>query len=528
MKTVAIYVRVSTDEQANSGYSIGEQKERLLAYCKAKDWIVQDLYIDAGYSGSNLERPAIQKLQEDIGKFNIVLVYKLDRLSRSQYDILALIEKKFLPNGVDFVSMSESFDTSTPFGRAMIGILGVFAQLEREQIKERVTMGRNARARAGKYHGGGKPPIGYDYDGEKLIINQYEAEQIRLIFQMAADYKSNEQMLKALNAAGYTTRYGKWSSSSRMSLTLRNNVYIGVLKFGDIVYENAHEPIISHELFEKANKIREVKLDKYGKNIFNRTTLLSGLIWCAKCGARYSTTNSKIQANGKRNRFHSCYSRSFPKSHMAKKKGCTARIWRVEDLENLIESEIKKITMDKTFFSQTDFSQTDKAKIHDSSAGVKKGIEDLDKQLAKLMDLYALDKMPLEMISQKVNEIHTKKTALLSQAENIHYETPAEHSFSEFKSLLDSIENIWKHASNNEKRMLLSSLINKILIDDGEIIIEWTFDGKTSVDTPVKENKAICPACGENNTKKDGKLSDGRQRYCCKNKDCTRVNFTLD
>ena len=154
MKRAALYIRVSTLEQAQEGYSIGAQKERLLAFCKAHDWLVADFYIDGGYSGSNLDRPGIQKLIAETGSFDLVLVMKLDRLSRSQRDTLYLIEDVFLPAGVDFISMAESFDTSTPFGRAMIGILSVFAQLEREQIKERTFMGRVERAKEGLFHGG--------------------------------------------------------------------------------------------------------------------------------------------------------------------------------------------------------------------------------------------------------------------------------------------------------------------------------------------------------------------------------------
>ena len=135
MRRAALYIRVSTQEQAQEGYSVGEQKERLIAYCKAQDWIIADIYVDGGYTGSNLKRPGIQQLITDTDKFDLVLVYKLDRLSRSQRDTLYLIEEVFLPNNVDFISMQESFDTSSPFGKAMIGLLAVFAQLEREQIK---------------------------------------------------------------------------------------------------------------------------------------------------------------------------------------------------------------------------------------------------------------------------------------------------------------------------------------------------------------------------------------------------------
>ena len=181
MKRIAIYIRVSTLEQAQEGYSIEEQKDRLIAYCRAHDWAIADIYVDGGYSGSNLKRPGIQKLMSETTNFDVVLVYKLDRLSRSQRDTLYLIEEVFLPNQVDFVSMQESFDTSSPFGKAMIGLLAVFAQLEREQIKKRTFMGRVARAKKGLHQGGGKIPIGYTYNGSTLIVDPYEGRYARYL-----------------------------------------------------------------------------------------------------------------------------------------------------------------------------------------------------------------------------------------------------------------------------------------------------------------------------------------------------------
>ena len=186
-KIRALYVRVSTEAQAEEGYSVGAQSERLQSYCKAMGWNSQELYVDGGFSGSNLERPQMQRLIGDVasGRVAAVLVYKLDRLSRSQKDTLYLIEDVFMPHGVDFISLNESIDTSTPYGRAMIGILSAFAQLEREQIKERTAMGRIARAKEGKRMGS-RPPIGYDYDRDAgiLVVNDYEATQIRLIFDL--------------------------------------------------------------------------------------------------------------------------------------------------------------------------------------------------------------------------------------------------------------------------------------------------------------------------------------------------------
>lgn len=123
MKTAAIYIRVSTDSQAEEGYSIDAQKEQLSAYCVSKGIRDYEFYIDGGWSGSNIDRPEMQRLIEDVNRDRIshVIVYKLDRLSRSQKDTLYLIEDVFNPHGVDFVSLNESMDTSTPMGRLMWG-----------------------------------------------------------------------------------------------------------------------------------------------------------------------------------------------------------------------------------------------------------------------------------------------------------------------------------------------------------------------------------------------------------------------
>mgnify|MGYP000115545440 CR=1 FL=1 len=140
MKHTALYLRVSTEAQADEGYSLAAQAEKLEAYCRMKGIDRFTQYVDGGFSGSNLSRPAVTQLIR-CGEVERVVVYKLDRLSRSQKDTLYLIEDVFAPHGVDFVSINENIDTGTPYGRAMIGILSAFAQLERENIFLRTRMG---------------------------------------------------------------------------------------------------------------------------------------------------------------------------------------------------------------------------------------------------------------------------------------------------------------------------------------------------------------------------------------------------
>ena len=200
-------------------------------------WEVYKVYTDPGYSGADTNRPGLQAMLKDIrkGKIHKVVVYKLDRLSRSQKDTLELIEDEFLKNGVDFVSMSENFDTSTPFGRAIVGILAVFAQLEREQIKERMAMGKEARAKLGKWNGGQNSPLGYDYVNGELIINAFEALQVKEMFELASKNVSSYRITELFNEKGYNTRYGKWESAT-IRRSLRSKVYLGYTKYLSLIH----------------------------------------------------------------------------------------------------------------------------------------------------------------------------------------------------------------------------------------------------------------------------------------------------
>ena len=198
---VALYVRVSTLEQAEEGYSISEQKDKLKKYCEIKDWKITRIYSDPGFSGSNLNRPSMQQLIKDAGTglYDAVLVYKLDRLSRSQKDTLHLIEDIFQKNNIHFISLSENFDTSTAFGKAMIGILSVFAQLEREQIKERMMMGKAGRAKAGKIMAWSNIPFGYVKDNDTYKIDPLRANIVKKIYSMYLAGDSITRIFNRLN-----------------------------------------------------------------------------------------------------------------------------------------------------------------------------------------------------------------------------------------------------------------------------------------------------------------------------------------
>ncbi len=465
MKKAAIYIRVSTLEQAQEGYSIGEQKERLIAYCKAQDWIISDIYIDGGYSGSNLKRPAIQKLMSETNKFNVVLVHKLDRLSRSQRDTLYLIEEIFLPNKIDFVSMQESFDTSSPFGKAMIGLLAVFAQLEREQIKERTQMGRLARAKQGLYHGGGRIPIGYDYKNGKLQINPYEAEQIRKIFDWYISGDSFNNILIKLQKAKYTTKYGEYSGWSSIRYILNNETYTGRMSFGAYSMENAHEAIVTKEEYHTVLDIMARKKEQY-KCSFKSRYLLTGMLFCGRCGARFYVKASSSY------RYYACYTRTKHSVKMTKSGQCDNDIWKKDELEALIESKVSELLRAPEMLKSLTGKLDDTTKPQANVTALEKRIKEIDKQIEKLMLLYQKDNIPADILSNNISKLYNEK---LSLQDSITKETPprSTNSFDLETELLKNAARIWDFADTEQKRRILQSLITRITLDGKNVDIEW-------------------------------------------------------
>lgn len=467
MRRAALYIRVSTLEQAQEGYSVGEQRERLIAYCKAQDWLIADIYVDGGYTGSNLNRPGIQKLMSETEKFDVVLVYKLDRLSRSQRDTLYLIEEIFRPNKVDFVSMQESFDTSSPFGKAMIGLLAVFAQLEREQIKERTWMGRVARAKTGLHHGGGNIPIGYDYEDGKLIVNPYEAEQVRKIYGWYLSGASLKAITDKLQDAGYTNKYSSYNSWSSVRNILENETYIGRLHFGDVVVDHAHEAIITEEQFDAAQILRGKRREQFGSHAFQSKHVLTGLLFCGHCGGRYYLRNT-----GKYS-YYACYSRTKQMKNMIKDPNCQNKIWRAQDLEPIIEEKILALLRNPQIAEELAAGKPKAAAPVSKNTDIERRIREIDRQIGKLMELYQQDDIPPELLGEKINRLYGEKTALENSIAPVE-ETNA-MPLDLVAELITNAAEIWDFADENQKRRILQSLISRIVLTDDQVDIEWAF-----------------------------------------------------
>ena len=478
---VGLYLRVSTQEQAKDGYSIGEQEERLKNYCKAMLWDIHKIYVDPGYSGGDTNRPGLQDIIKDVkaGELDKVVVYKLDRLSRSQLDTLFLIEKVFLANDTDFVSMSENFDTSTAFGRAMIGILAVFAQLEREQIKERMGMGKEARAKEGKWHGGSTQPIGYDYDPvtDSLNINEYETMQILELadlFLKGTPLRTIERMFKE---KGYTHKHGTWAPSCIRRL-LRNRLYIGEIKHGDNWYKGLHSPIFTVETFDKIQKLLDARLEQYkltGLKPGIQTTFLGGLLRCKHCGGKYSKQlNSRYKEGKPKVYWYMCYSRCKKVKKMIKDPNCKNKNWKMTELDNLVFNEIRQLLIDENYIHNIKKANKQRTDNPNKITIIESEIEKIDEQISRFMDLYGIGKFTIDQVSSKVDPLNATRRNLMKELESLNAESGR---LSEEKTLeiLESFEETFESGDFDEIRAVIESLIYYIEVDNDDIYIHWKF-----------------------------------------------------
>lgn len=250
MKKACVYTRVSTAEQANEGYSIEEQERMCKAAIESKGWIYVKTFSDPGISGRTMDRPGLQEMMTAIRNKEVgaVVIYKLDRLSRKQRDTMMIIEDIIMKNDIALVSLNETLDTSTPWGRAMIGILSSFNQMESENIQVRTQMGRKAKAAKGGY-AGGKPPIGYKVVDGELVVEPKEAEIVRLVFKLRKEGGTLIGIANELNERGYRTKAGNLFPHSSIKTILDNEqTYRGTYRYGNGTnVENQHEAILTDE-----------------------------------------------------------------------------------------------------------------------------------------------------------------------------------------------------------------------------------------------------------------------------------------
>ena len=359
----AIYTRKSTQEGLDKDFTTldaqRESAENYIASQKSQGWItLPEKYDDGGFTGANIERPAVQRLLKDIAdsKIDCVIVYKVDRLSRSLLDFTRLLET-FEHNNVTFVSVTQHFNTNSSMGRLTLNILLSFAQFEREMISERTSDKIAAARRKGKYTGG-CPALGFDVNKEKhiLVINPKEVPLVHHIFDLYIKEQSLLKVAEIVNSQGYRTKLhkrksgktagGKLFKNTSIQWIIKNVHYIGKVSHKNEIYDGQHEAIISEKIFAKAQAIlKENTRLRSSPKKRKHLGLLSHILYCHPCQKKMIHTYAR-----KKNRHYKYYICQTATKHGY--KYCPTRMIAARHIENPIIASLNIPRWDTLLFKK--------------------------------------------------------------------------------------------------------------------------------------------------------------------------------
>ena len=497
-KKVAIYCRVSTTEQAEEGYSIDEQNIKIREYCEREGHEIYNLYEDRGISGKNItNRPGIKQLLQDAteNKFDLVIVWKLNRISRKLLDILNIVELLNKHN-IAFRSLTENFETETPSGKLQLNIMGAIGEFERETIAENVKMGLLARAKEGRWNGG--VVLGYDLvelnnEGKKrkntvLKINEKEANTVRRIFELYSQGHGYKAVVNRVNKEGHKTKRNGEFAVSTVKEILQNPVYIGKIRYNvrqdwskkrrnninanPILSDGIHEPIIDVETWNKVQVILKERSKKHNK-VYDCEFPLTGILKCPVCGAGMTINRSTAKRKDGTRRINEYYSCGNWKN-----KGtavCNSNSIRVEVADEYVLNKIMDLINNESILRKVvdniNNNKSTKLKpILQQLEQINKEIEKLTDKKSKNIELFEdgiLDKTELSARVKAINddieklkyrEQELKQDLQLAEGEPIPFEIINE-VMQRFKEVFLGM------STSQQRKQLIHLLVSKITIN---------------------------------------------------------------
>ncbi|PEW95888.1 hypothetical protein CN446_15040 [Bacillus cereus] len=441
----AIYRRVSTDEQVEKGYSLENQKIRLESFATSQGWEVVGDYVDDGYSGKDTNRPAFKKMFKDVEKFDVILVYKLDRFTRSVKDLNEMLET-IREHDIAFKSATESIDTTTATGRMILNMMGSTAQWERETISERIKDVIDKQREQGIWNGG-ITPYGYRKTDGILSVQEDEAETVRFIFKNVIAY-GYIKISKLLNEKGIPTAKGKglWIAQSVRNI-VKNHYYYGKMnycnngreEFAEIKIEG-YKPIISKDEFNLAQKATKKRASTPTRSRSDEIYPFSGIAVCPQCGAKLGGTIVKVR--GSKYKYYRCSKRN--------QNRCNSPAFRDTSLD---EAFLKYLKMP---YPDLKVKRVDNL---NSSDVIKKEIKKLNSKKDKVKELYIEEFLTKKEFKDKIFTIDNKILELESELENNNQAI----SDDLYRETLLFMEQTWNGLDDETKAFSLRGLFDSLV-----------------------------------------------------------------
>ena len=327
-------------------------------------------------------------------------------------------------------------------------------------------MGREGRAKEGKFSCGGLSPIGYDYIDGLLQVNEYEAMQIREIHRLFQSGYSLKEITRVMKQKGFSHKYGLWHEN-RVKKCLKNDVYIGNVHYKNKVFEGLQEPLIDVDSYKKTLSIFESK-DNSKCNNRGKLYYLSGLMYCKQCGARF--TASVYTRNGRTYKYYMCHSRRKANVNMVKNPNCKNKSWRMDELDNLIFDEISKLALDPSHIHEMKLQDNENIK---KANLLRAEIGKINNQRKRLMDLYGLGTFTVDEIQSKVEPLNEQRKRL--EDEIFLLETDNGLSEDDALDYLSQWDDVLQNGHFEQVRALINAMIEKIEIDGDDVTIHWRF-----------------------------------------------------
>ncbi|QRA16680.1 cassette chromosome recombinase CcrB [Staphylococcus shinii] len=472
-KRIGAYIRVSTERQVE-GYSIDGQITQIEQFCQFNGYDLVDIYADRGISGKSMNRPALQRMLQDAknGKLDCVIVYKINRLARNTSDLLTIVEELHRQN-VEFFSLSERMEVKNSTGKLLLNILASFSEFERNTILENIYTGQHQRALEGYYQG--NIPLGYSNipDNKKeLMINQHEANIVNYIFESYAKGHGYRKIANALNHKGYVTKKGNPFSISAVTYILSNPFYIGKIQFAKykdwndkrrkglndkpVIAEGKHSPIIGKDLWDKVQARKKQvskKLQVHGKG----TNLLTGIIFCEKCGAAYAasnTTNTLKDGTKKRIRYYSC-------SNFRNKgsKVCSANSVRADVIEKYVMDQILEIVKSDKVLKQVvervnQENQIDVASLNHDIAYKQQQFDEINTKLKNLIQTIEDNPDLTSALKPTIHQYETQLNDITNQINQLKHQQNQEKPSYDTKQIAALLQQIFQNVESMDKAQL--------------------------------------------------------------------------
>jgi site-specific DNA recombinase len=502
---VAIYTRVSTEEQAKEGFSLEAQRDVLIKFCNERGYIVTDVYSDEGISGKNKKRPALQRLLKDsrANKFDLVLVWKYNRIARNLIDTLTIVQE-LKENNVSFKCLDIDFDTTTPAGILLMQMMGSIAEYERNCIIDNVKLGMNKRAEKGKWNGG--IVLGYDCINKEIKINKKEAEIVKQIFTWYVNGVGPLIIRDRLNKLGVKTKKGNEFNVIGVRDILTNPIYKGYIRFGRrrehnklnenyTLVKGEHEAIIDEETYEKAQIIMQSNKRKTRRGA-SGVHLLTSILRCPVCGAKmYFHPASQPKPDGTYRGYYLC-------SKYKQNGTCTAKTVNSEKIEKAVIERINHFIASQEIVKSVvnelnNNGAMDLSLVKKQLEMILKEIKELEKGKQKQMLDYSMGKIDADCFKElkrfteeEIKERLSKKAALekeLIKSVNTTVNYTVVHN------ALKKFQTMFQKSDMKLKKRLLDSLIEKIILNEDRTIkhIEFKFEVPNINGPDDKDNQEV-------------------------------------